>query len=151
MRVENPLVYGEKLLSLTMPKEHYTAARLEKMFGGSEININFPKTIPVHLTYQTAFVDDDGTLQIRDDVYGRDARVLAALRGPDRKVADIAVARAPDTSARPVRVAPGSLGGPAGRDYDGPPNFFDWLFGGGQPQYNRGQRRMDNNGRLSYR
>ncbi|HWM82320.1 MAG TPA: L,D-transpeptidase family protein [Pseudolabrys sp.] len=151
MRVQDPLLYGEKLLSLAMPQENYTATRLQKMFGGSEININFPKTIPVHLTYQTAFVDDDGSLQIREDVYGRDARVLAALRGPDRRVADVAVARAPDTSARPVRVAPGSLGGPAGRDYDGPPNFFDWLFGGGQQHNYRGQRRMDNNGRLSYR
>jgi murein L,D-transpeptidase YcbB/YkuD len=43
------------------------------MFGGSEVNINFPTSIPVHLTYQTAFVDDAGKLQIRDDVYGRDA------------------------------------------------------------------------------
>jgi len=151
MRVQDPLIYGEKLLSLAVPGENYTAARLQKMFGGSEININFPKTIPVHLTYQTAFVDDDGSLQLREDIYGRDARVLTALRGPDRKVADIAVARAPDTSARPVRIAPGSLGGPAPRDYDGPPNFFDWLFGGGQQQYDRGRRRMDNNGRLSYR
>ena len=33
-----------------------------------------PDPIPVHLTYQTAFVDDAGKLQIRDDIYGRDAR-----------------------------------------------------------------------------
>ena len=51
------------------------------MFGGSEININFPpsKFIPVHLTYQTAFVDSDGKLQLREDVYGRDARQMATL------------------------------------------------------------------------
>ena len=73
MRVQNPLTYGEKLLSLVLPNEHYTEARLEKMFGGSEININFPKNIWVHLTYQTAFVDEDGKLQLREDVYGRDA------------------------------------------------------------------------------
>ena len=76
MRVQNPLTYGEKLLSLVLPKEHYTEARLESMFGGSEININFPKFIPVHLTYQTAFVDDAGKLQLRDDVYGRDAKMI---------------------------------------------------------------------------
>ena len=73
MRVENPLKYGEVLLGLALPNEHYTADRLQKMFGGSEININFPTGIPDHLTYQTAFVDDAGKLQIRDDVYGRDA------------------------------------------------------------------------------
>ena len=89
MRVQNPLTYGEKLLSLVLPNEHYTEAKLEKMFGGSEININFPKNIWVHLTYQTAFVDDDGKLQLRKDVYGRDARMIAILKGSERKVADI--------------------------------------------------------------
>jgi murein L,D-transpeptidase YcbB/YkuD len=130
MRVENPLVYGEKLLSLTMPKEHYTAARLEKMFGGSEININFPKNIWVHLTYQTAFVDENGELQLRDDVYGMDARMISILKGSDRKVADIAVERAPNQSSKPVRMPVGMYGGsgPSG------PNFFELLFGGGPAQ-----------------
>jgi murein L,D-transpeptidase YcbB/YkuD len=127
MRVENPLLYGEKLLSLVMPNEHYTQARLEKMFGGNEININFPqnKFIPVHLTYQTAFVDQDGKLQLREDVYGRDARMIAILKG-ERKVADIPVERPPNTSAKPVRLAPGMYGGQ--RDSG---DFFGWIFGGG--------------------
>ncbi|MBN9050419.1 MAG: L,D-transpeptidase family protein [Rhizobiales bacterium] len=154
MRVQDPLMYGEKILSLALPQEHYTAARLQKMFGGNEININFPKTIPVHLTYQTAFVDDDGKLQVRGDVYGRDARVLAALRGSERKVADIPMDRPPNTSARPVKLAPGSLGG-QGPSYGGGPNFFDWLFGAPsrEPQYEQRpqRRRYDNNGRISYR
>ena len=90
MRVENPLKYGEVLLSLVLPHEHYTEERLQKMFGGSEININFPTNIPVHLTYQTAFVDEAGKLATADDVYGRDARLLAVLKGSERKVADIA-------------------------------------------------------------
>ena len=93
MRVENPLKYGEVLLGLALPNEHYTADRLQKMFGGSEVNINFPTGIPDHLTYQTAFVDDDGKLQIRDDVYGRDQRLLAILKGSDRKMADSAIDR----------------------------------------------------------
>ena len=98
MRVQNPLTYGEKLLSLVLPKEHYTEAKLEKMFGGSEININFQKLISVHLTYQTAFVDDAGKLQLREDVYGRDAKMLAIIKSSERKVADLAVERAPNTS-----------------------------------------------------
>ena len=43
------------------------------MFGGSEININFPKNTWVHLTYQTAFVDDEGAAAARD-IYGWDQR-----------------------------------------------------------------------------
>jgi murein L,D-transpeptidase YcbB/YkuD len=131
MRVQNPLTYGEKLLSLVLPKEHYTEARLEGMFGGSEININFPKFIPVHLTYQTAFVDDAGKLQMREDVYGRDARMFAILKSNERKVADIAVERAPNTSSKPVRMPAGMYGG-GGYSYGGGNNFFDWMFGGPQ-------------------
>jgi murein L,D-transpeptidase YcbB/YkuD len=148
MRVEHPLTYGEKLLSLVLPNEHYTEARLEKLFGGSEININFPesKFIPVHLTYQTAFVDADGKLQLREDVYGRDARMFAQLKGSERKVADIAIERPANTSSKPVRVAPGTYGG--SRGYSGGGNFFEWIFGGPRdlpPQ------RVQRGGRVSVR
>jgi murein L,D-transpeptidase YcbB/YkuD len=132
MRVQDPLKYGEVLLSLVMPQENYTQERLRKMFGGAEININFPTTIPVHLTYQTAFVDDDGKLVIREDVYGRDARVLAALHGSERKVADIPVERAKTNSAAPVRMPPGTFGGSGGFFGSGP-SFFERLFGASEP------------------
>jgi murein L,D-transpeptidase YcbB/YkuD len=130
MRVQNPLTYGEKVLSLVMPKEHYTEARLESMFGGSEININFPKFIPVHLTYQTAFVDDAGKLQLRDDVYGRDAKMFAILKSNERKVADSAVERAKDTSSKPVRMPVGMYGSGGSYSYGGGysvPSFLDFL------------------------
>jgi murein L,D-transpeptidase YcbB/YkuD len=131
MRVENPLKYGEVLLSLVLPQEHYTAERLQKMFGGSEININFPTFIPVHITYQTAFLDDAGALQIRDDVYGRDQRLLAILKGSDRKVADIAIDRPKSSSSAPIKMAPGTFGGGGG--FFSGSSFFDRLFGSGEP------------------
>jgi L,D-transpeptidase YcbB len=40
-----------------------------------------PAPMPIYLTYFTAFVDDDGAVQFRDDLYGRDMRLMAALRG----------------------------------------------------------------------
>jgi L,D-transpeptidase YcbB len=154
MRVQNPLTYGEKLLSLVLPNERYTEAKLQSMFGGSEININFPKNIWVHLTYQTAFVDDDGKLQFRKDVYGRDARMIAILKGSERKVAEIAVERPPNTSAKPVRMPVGMYGGNGG-GWNSGPSFFDFLFGGGgtpadQPQY-RPRPPRNVNGRVSQR
>jgi murein L,D-transpeptidase YcbB/YkuD len=148
MRVQDPLVYGEKLLSLVLPDEHYTTARLEKMFGGSEININFPesKFIPVHLTYQTAFVDQDGKLQLREDVYGRDRTMIGILKG-ERKVADIPIERPPNSSGKPVRMEPGLYGG--GSRGDGAGNFFQWIFGG---PHGTTIRRSDNGGRsVTYR
>ncbi len=125
MRVNDPLLYGEKLLSLALPNENYTAERLRKMFGGSEVNINFPFHIPVHMTYQSAYVDEAGKLVIRDDIYGRDARMLAILKSSERRVADIPMERARTNYAAPVRVAPGTYGGP---DSSGP-SFLDRLFG----------------------
>jgi len=104
------------------------------MYGSSEININFKKPVWVHLTYQTAFVDADGNLQFRDDVYGRDAKMLEILKGPERRVADIPVERPPDTSSKPVRVPAGMvISGNGPRYGGGGPNFFDFLFGGGGP------------------
>jgi L,D-transpeptidase YcbB len=124
MRVQDPIKYGEVLLSLTQPGKGYSEKRLRSMFGGSEININFPKPIPVHLTYQTAFVDDGGKLQLRNDVYGYDASVLSWLKGDQRRVADIGIVRPKSSSSKPVMM-PDSL---ITRDR-GAPNFFERLFG----------------------
>jgi murein L,D-transpeptidase YcbB/YkuD len=130
MRVENPLTYGEKLLSIELPNEHYTEAKLESMFGGNEININFPKPIPVHLTYQTAFVEN-GKLELREDVYGRDAKMIAILKNnSERKVADIPIERSQTSSSKPVRMPVGMFGGPNASSGYGGSNFFEFLFGG---------------------
>jgi L,D-transpeptidase YcbB len=104
MRVQDPLKYGEVLLSIALPKEGYTQERLHRMFGSNEQNINFPTPIPVHLTYQTAYVDDAGKLVIREDIYGRDARVMAQLRGEERRFADVAVERHEGTRRQAVRM-----------------------------------------------
>ncbi len=91
MRVQNPMTYAEKLLSIQLPNQNYSEAKVKSMLGQNEVNIDFPKPLPVHITYQTAFVDDAGKLQLRDDVYGIDARMVKAMKSDERKVADIAV------------------------------------------------------------
>ena len=88
MRVQDPVKYAEVLLSIVRPGEGYTEERIRKMFNQGEQDIQFPKFMPVHLTYQTAFVDDEGKLEFREDVYGRDRTLLAILKGDERKVAD---------------------------------------------------------------
>jgi murein L,D-transpeptidase YcbB/YkuD len=126
MRVQNPDKYAEVLLGIAMPKEGYTAERIKSMYGHSEININFPTPIPVHITYQTAWVDDSGKLETRPDIYGRDARVLAALRGEDRRMADVAIERSQPNYSRPsVRLPDGMTFAGGGNE----PSFLDRLFG----------------------
>jgi hypothetical protein len=105
--------------------------------AGGEQDIQLPTFIPVNLTYQTAFVDDDGKLQFRDDVYGRDRQLLAILKGDDRRMADVAVERREDPSHRQVLAIPDStplFGGRGYGNYGGPGDggsFFSRLFGGG--------------------
>jgi L,D-transpeptidase YcbB len=81
MRVLDPAKYAEVLFNIARPEENWTAEKVKKMFGRAETDIQIqPTPIWVHLTYQTAFVDDDGKLQFRRDVYGLDPRLLAAIR-----------------------------------------------------------------------
>jgi murein L,D-transpeptidase YcbB/YkuD len=81
MRIQHPAKYAEVLLNIARPREHWTAARIENMFGGAEQNIQLqPTQIWLHLTYQTAFVDHAGKLQLRRDVYNLDSRTLAAIK-----------------------------------------------------------------------
>jgi murein L,D-transpeptidase YcbB/YkuD len=101
MRVQNPDRYAEVLLSIVQPEDGYTAERIRSMYGDGEITIKFKRPIPVYITYQTAFVDDAGTLQIRPDVYGHDREIAKLLRN-ERQVADIPIARNYSSGSGPV-------------------------------------------------
>ena len=132
MRVQDPVKYAEVLLSLVRPGDGYSQDRIRRMFGANEIDISFPNFIPVHLTYQTAFVDDRGNLEFREDVYGRDQMLLAILRAGERKVAGIAIQRHDSLIRRQLLAIPDNAqGGWGERGYAaGGPNFFTRLFGG---------------------
>jgi murein L,D-transpeptidase YcbB/YkuD len=133
MRVQDPVRYAELLLSIERPNEGYTEDKIKRMFGHDEQDIQFPAPIPVHLTYQTAFVDDDGQLAIRSDVYGLDSRVLALIK-TERGMIDVAskdrdrdAALAAAASARrALKPLPLPLQQQSG-------GFFQALFGGGPP------------------
>ena len=75
MRVQSPEQYAEVILSLSQPNEGYTPARIRSLYGAEERTINLKNPIPVHVTYQTAFVDQAGQLNLRQDIYGLDAAV----------------------------------------------------------------------------
>jgi murein L,D-transpeptidase YcbB/YkuD len=130
MRVQNPDQYAATLLNITLPNERYTPEKIRGMYGHSEIDIKFPTPIPVNITYQTAFVDDGGKLQLRKDVYGRDATMLSILRNGKGRDLENVVAHSqpgysrPAGSSLPSNVAFNSDYGSSG------PSFFERLFGG---------------------
>jgi len=140
MRVQNPDQYAATLLNITMPNGGYTPEKIRSMYGRSEVDLKFPTPIPVNITYQTAFVDDAGKLQIRKDIYGRDAAMVALLKGNGRgKDLESVVAHAqpnysrPSSSSLPSNVAFNDGG------YSGP-SFFERLFGPPTPPAPVGRR-----------
>jgi murein L,D-transpeptidase YcbB/YkuD len=102
MRVQDPMKYAEVLLTYAAPKSGYTAEGIKRMLGGEETQIDFGNPVPVHITYQTAFVDEAGKLQIRDDLYGLDRKLMSILRSSERRVADIAMERPADPNFKPT-------------------------------------------------
>jgi murein L,D-transpeptidase YcbB/YkuD len=134
MRVQNPDQYASVLLNITMPNEHYTPERIRSMYGSSEIDLKFPTPIPVNITYQTAFVDDGGKLQLRKDVYGRDAAMIALLKNGRGKDLENVVAHAQPSYSRPATTLPSGVavannGGGFGGGFSSGPSFFERLFG----------------------
>jgi murein L,D-transpeptidase YcbB/YkuD len=143
MRVQDPAKYAEVLLSFARPGDGYTEERIRKMFGTGETDIQFPASIPVHLTYQTAFVDGKGKLEFVEDVYGRDKALLDIMKGDERRVADIPVEHRPNPIRRQVLALPDQQSlwgdrwgdrwgghGPNAGYYDGGQGFFSRMFGG---------------------
>jgi murein L,D-transpeptidase YcbB/YkuD len=55
--------------------------RVRAMIGkGLTRNVGVPEPIPVYLVYFTAWVDEDGSIEFRKDIYGRDKTLHQALR-----------------------------------------------------------------------
>ena len=90
MRVENPTMFGEVMLHLAMNGPAPDARQLSALFGRGERIFKLDEGPMVHLTYQTAFVDDAGKLQLREDIYGFDERIRAILHSDERRIADLA-------------------------------------------------------------
>jgi murein L,D-transpeptidase YcbB/YkuD len=122
MRVQFPDKYAEVLFNIANPKDGYTIEKIHRMYGTGERDIHLTTPIPVHLTYQTAFVDDAGHLAIREDVYGRDSRLLAALKGEDRRIADVPVER------REASISTKRQASRAPLPFTAPSSFFGGFF-----------------------
>ena len=135
MRIQDPAKYADVLLNLARPGDHWTTERVTRMFGAGEQDLALPPgSIWVHVTYQSAFVDDAGKLQLRRDVYGVDSRTIAAIK-TERAV----VEPPPEGKPEQQEVASGS-----GRRKAAPQpaamSFFQSLFFGGRSPPPRPQR-----------
>ncbi|HKJ73022.1 MAG TPA: hypothetical protein VKA19_02810, partial [Alphaproteobacteria bacterium] len=51
----------------------------ETVKSGATVKIKLPEAMPIVIAYWTVFRDPEGGVAFRSDVYGRDARLEAAL------------------------------------------------------------------------
>jgi L,D-transpeptidase YcbB len=77
VRVDDPMRLGE--LVMGGAEKGWTQTRLRGLVGNTEHTIFLPHPLAIHIEYFTAFVDDSGALQMREDIYGHTGRVEAAL------------------------------------------------------------------------
>lgn len=82
IRIEKPFELAQLLLRGTALADR--AALDEEMLDAVNEVVMLPSPLPVYLLYFTAWVEADGTLNFRPDLYQRDSRLAAALRQPEQ-------------------------------------------------------------------
>jgi L,D-transpeptidase YcbB len=79
VRLEKPIELGEYLLK-DMPE--WNAQRIRQTIeDGEETWITLPKKLQVYLVYFTSWVDEDGKVHFRDDIYGHDKKLAKEYFG----------------------------------------------------------------------
>lgn len=76
IRIEKPFELAQYLLGKGWSEDMLKDGR-----SGEDVEVPLPEAIEVHIVYLTAWVDDEGVLQFRNDIYGLDALLDAALAG----------------------------------------------------------------------
>jgi murein L,D-transpeptidase YcbB/YkuD len=76
VRVDDPMAFAEVILQ---GDPEWTVDKLKAMFGGAERRVDLAHHLKVHIGYFNVWVDESGTLQMRDDLYGHAKKVKAAL------------------------------------------------------------------------
>ncbi len=75
IRVDKPLDFATILLGMDRPE-------VDRIVATRELTrISLARPVPVHLTYFTAWIDDNGVPQFYGDIYGRDAIVRNVIDG----------------------------------------------------------------------
>jgi L,D-transpeptidase YcbB len=77
VRLEKP---AELATYLLQDKPGWDRARVESaMNAGKEQRVDLPESVPVYLVYFTAWVDGEGKVQFREDLYGHDSDLAQKL------------------------------------------------------------------------
>jgi murein L,D-transpeptidase YcbB/YkuD len=88
LRMEKP---GRLAAVLLAEDKGWSSAKIDKLLAeGNNSAVSLDRPIPVHTTYFTARVDDEGKFQTFSDIYNLDRRTAKALFGKTVKVETVA-------------------------------------------------------------
>jgi murein L,D-transpeptidase YcbB/YkuD len=89
IRVSRPLALAQFVLA--EEPQDWSEEKIGKVVASSKRKVvTLTKPVPVHITYQTVWVDNLGTIHFNIDNYGRDAMLAEILFSPTPAVADSA-------------------------------------------------------------
>ncbi|MDT8322827.1 MAG: L,D-transpeptidase family protein [Bacteroidota bacterium] len=85
VRIEEPMEFAQYLLRGT---PEWDVGRIKRTIwsGTRSKPVFLHQKTPLYIDYVTAWVDRDGLLQLRDDIYRKDAALAAAMKRYDRKM-----------------------------------------------------------------
>ncbi len=86
MRVRDPLKFAEMLLG---DDQGWPMSRVVQMANSGPQNneVRLKRRVPIHVTYFTTWVDDDGKLKNFTDIYGHENRIQLGLEGKAHLIA----------------------------------------------------------------
>ncbi len=130
IRVRNPVRLAEVLLG---NDKSWDPAMVQNLIakGPEENEVLLDKPVPVHVTYFTAWVADDGEVQTFGDVYGHEKRIDLALQGKWKQIV-----KADERKISPDDIPDGGSWGSGG-------NGFGGLFSNYDERDSRGRKKYD--------
>lgn len=84
VRLQDPIWLADHLLE---GSSNWTPDKRDRVMGRwtPTTRINLATPMPLHIVYQTAWVDQTGEVVFRDDVYGIDAKIIDALEARETR------------------------------------------------------------------
>ena len=80
IRLQNPLDFVEKVFD---GRSGFGKERVRQVIdAGQQAHYTFPDPVTLYVTYRTVTAGTDGAILFRDDIYGRDRRVVREMGKP---------------------------------------------------------------------
>ncbi len=103
MRVRDPVKLAEVILAHDKSMSSSSVRALTLKDAPENNQINLTRKIPVHITYFTASVEEDGRLRTFNDIYGHEERIALAVEGKMHLIRPVPEAKGPPEPVASLR------------------------------------------------